>query len=244
MEHPNPFAVLSATRAALRRLALFLATGLALFVPVALALPGKLGTEEYRIPGRGSLQLTVPVAWQVLYILREPEGPPTLRFSPLDGDAFQLFVTPYWHDGLDRDITSGDAVRALVTGVGQETLKLSRDQKLVIEPFSGAATPGYFFNLEDRDAPAEEFRFVTQGALVVGDVVLTFTLLTHERASGAYDAAFALLRGARLVTPTKGVSMTPDCPSCGGDVMDLAFRADSRHLAAIAVKAITAAPGL
>lgn len=185
------------------RLLLCLTLALAWMAPAAHATA--TDAEEYTLPGRGTLVLEVPVAWQAVYVLPTPTSSPTIHFTPVDGNAFRLTVSVHWYEGLDRDITRPDYLRELVQKVGEESLKMVPGQTLEVRKMEGAEQGGYLFSLVDAAAPADEYPYLTQGALALGKVVLAFTLLTRDSPSSAGEAALAMLRTARLRAPGKGV---------------------------------------
>lgn len=156
--------------------------------------------EYYPVPGHGELRLLVPEEWQLRYIYTEDASTaPTMHVTPLDGRAFEMTVTVYWHDGLDRDITNSEALRERVEKAGEEALKASTDEEINIDPIEGAIQPGFVYDLTDADAGEGEFRYLTQGALAVGELVLVFTLVTNDRPSTDRDGCLELLRTARQV---------------------------------------------
>jgi len=111
----------------LRLLALFLAP---LFLLPPMALAGDYGLERYPIPGHGTLVLDEPRAWQAKLVQPADHGSPTSVIYPLEDQRFQLFITVFWHDGYDRDVTSRKAIRALVEKVGKAVLKMSDQSAL------------------------------------------------------------------------------------------------------------------
>lgn len=163
--------------------------------------------EDYPLPGHGELRLQVPADWQVRFTYTEDAStPPSLHVFPLAGEAFEMFITVYWHDGLDIDITSVDALHQRVRQAGNEALQGSTDKTLTIVPFEGAPQPGFLYDLEDANAADGEYRYLTQGAVAAGQLVLAFTILTHERPSEYREACLRFLRTARQVGAFQGIS--------------------------------------
>lgn len=167
--------------------------------------PGETARETYELPGRGSLLLDVPVDWQAVYVSPTPGVQPGLRFTPLEGAAFQLSVTIFWYDGLDRDITRPETLRELLGQVGEQSLALVSGQALDLEAFDGAQGQGYLFRLSDPDPAEGDYPHLTQGVLALEGVVLAFTLLHQTPDSAEAAAALAMLRGARLRARPRGV---------------------------------------
>lgn len=163
--------------------------------------------EDYPVPRHGELRLQVPAKWQVKYIYTEDgRVPPTFRVYPLEGSEFDMSMTVYWHDGMDQDITSAESLRARVEQAGAEAMRSSTDQSLAVAPLQGAAGPGFLYDLQDATAAAEDYQYLTQGALAVGQLVVVFTLLTDERPSPHRDACLEFLRAIRHIHAPYGVA--------------------------------------
>ena len=166
--------------------------------------------EDYPVPGHGELRFVVPDAWQVRYIYTEDGAQkPWFQVFPLAGDAFEMSVSVYWHDGLDEDITDAERLRQRVTQAGEQALKGSTDSAVSVAEFPRLPTPGFLYDLEDAKAADGEYRFLTQGALVVGDLVMAFTILTRDRPSAERDDCLQFLRAMRQIIARHGVSMRP-----------------------------------
>jgi hypothetical protein len=170
--------------------------------------------EDYPVPRHGELRLQVPAQWQVKYIYSEDASrPPTFRVFPLEDEAFDMSVTVFWHDGLDQDITSAEALRARVEQAGAEALQGSTDRAVAVKPLTGGSGPGFLYDLHDASASPEDYHYLTQGALAVGQLVLVFTILTDERPSVHRDACLDFLRAIRHIYAAHGVSSLSRSPA-------------------------------
>ncbi len=61
---------------------------------------------------------------------------------------------------------------------------------------SGANGSGYYFTVTDRSPGPGEFKFMSQGALQVGELTLWFTILTDEGEDTVAVEALAMLQAA------------------------------------------------
>lgn len=184
---------------------LMLACALLLAGLVGSARADDYGRERYPIPGHGTLVLNEPKSWQAQFVQPGDDGFPSIVMYPLDDQRFELFITVFWHDGYDRNVTSAASVRALVERVGAEVLKMSDQSKLDLEEIPGLSQPGYMYELDDSSAGEGEYSHVAQGALAVGDLVVTFTLLTNDPASPDEQTVLEMLRTARQVGGARGM---------------------------------------
>ena len=162
--------------------------------------PAGPAARIFPVPGHGQLELTVPTDWRDT--VDQPLGglPPTIAFLPAEGEAFRLLVTALW----DRDgrPISTDAVRAMAQRALNDARTYAVEQGAALVAAQGTEASGWYFRLTDRRVPAGtlprgEYAYLVQGAARVGDLLLTFTLLTNARDGAEHEAAVALIRSAR-----------------------------------------------
>ena len=72
---------------------------------------------------------------------------------------------------------------------------------LPLEELSGAKGPGYYFSATDKAPKPEEFAYLTQGMLLVGELAVTFSVLTNDGQEKVRDAALDMLKRAVQVKP-------------------------------------------
>jgi len=171
-----------------------------------------LERQEYDVFAHGRVVMQVPGDWQTEYVTYNDLTPPTLHVTDENDPTFDMSVTVYWHDGLDRTLVSAEALRTLVERVGHETLALSLQKHLKVEAIKGLRQPGFLFNLSDSQAREGEYHFVTQGAMAVGNLVLAFTLLTEQRPSAEWSACLEMLKSARQIPARESVSRRASPP--------------------------------
>lgn len=139
------------------------------------------GREEYDIPDHGTLIMDVPVKWQAKFYQPEDDGFPIISFFPFKGpDTFQLSVGVFWSTDALRDLTDPHNLRRFVESVGQKVLEQADQDSLDLEEIVGHSGIGYLFDLTDMDAGEDEYQYLTQGALGVGNIVVVFSLFTRE----------------------------------------------------------------
>jgi len=141
--------------------------------------------ESFAVPNHGELVFHVPVDWEINYVFHDEEEavPPVVTFFARDEEQrelFQLNISALWDDSFTRNVTDPASIRELVEEVGQDILEYSDQEELVLQQLSGGSGEGYYFNVTDSSARPGEYRHLTQGALAVGDVVLVFSLFTHD----------------------------------------------------------------
>ncbi|MEQ8937563.1 MAG: hypothetical protein RLT30_02565, partial [Gammaproteobacteria bacterium] len=87
--------------------------------------------------------------------------------------------------------------KAMVTEAGNNTLSYSDENQLELKEITGRAGQGYYFELTDSSAGEDEYRYLTQGALGVGQVLLVFSLFSNDANGILSEAMFRSLQSAR-----------------------------------------------
>jgi hypothetical protein len=163
---------------------------------VALAGP-EIAGREYPLPDHGSLQLQIPTSWR--HDVRQPPDrlPPTITLRPAEGRQFEFLITPLWSPKSDKGFNRIDKVRALVDGDRRGLAPSAVEKELVLESIEGPEAHGYYFVATDKAPKPGEFEFVIRAGIGVGDLLLSATILSHEKGSEAVQEALSALRQAR-----------------------------------------------
>ena len=193
-------------RAKLRRLTT--PTIVAALLLAACAQPLAAGNEVVDLGPHGGLALQVPAGW-IMDRHEVPDQPlVTLAFGPEVGDEFTVLLTPVWPElGADPDFGSPASVYAIVEAAARDAAADAAERNPEIREFDGGRV-GYYFWATDRELagksriPPGEYLHLTQGAVMVGELLCTFTILTNDRPSGIIDAAMMMLRTAAHRTDT------------------------------------------
>jgi hypothetical protein len=169
-------------------LSLALATG-------AIAADGE--AKKYPLPNNTTLELTVPPAWQDEAKAKEGNNPAAIFFTPRQGAPFKVFVIPIGtaNPGTDTAIQ----MRAAVQQQADKVKPQAAEPILTAEEFKGAPGQGYFFSATDPAPKPNEFKFLSQGMLLVGEVVLGFGVLTNDGQESVKEQAFSMLKSAKHV---------------------------------------------
>lgn len=166
------------------------------------AQPLAAGEQVVALGPNGGLALQVPAGWTM--DKRETPDDPlvTLTFGPEVGDEFTVLLTPIGPAlAADPDFGSPTSVYRIVAAAAQDVAADAAETELEVREFDGGGV-GYYFWATDRDLvgksriPPGEYLHLTQGAIMVGELLCTFTVLTNERPSGIIDAAMMMLRTA------------------------------------------------
>ena len=126
--------------------------------------------------------------------------PPTIIFKPASGGDFQVLVTVLWSKTEEQDFNSPTKIRALVEQHGQKILPKAVETKLVVQQMRDVNNIGYFFSLTNKAPNPGEFRYMTRGAIGVGDLLVSTTILHPIKESGSVKDALSMLREAKQIS--------------------------------------------
>jgi hypothetical protein len=154
------------------------------------------GLRRFELPNRDTLELNLPAGW--VEHLEQPAGGgvPTIEIAVIAGGPRQVFVTPEWPDPLAKEIRELPALRDAVRDMAERTQPQAVESYLEVRQLDGANGTGFYFAATDRNAGPEEFRFMNQGALQVGELTVWFTILSNEGQDTVAVEALAMLQAA------------------------------------------------
>ena len=176
---------------------------------------GGLELHSYSLPGHGALQLNVPTSWQETVSHPRGDLPPTIEFAPAKGNSFSVQITPLWSVTSDPTFNHPDKIRPLVETIGRKQLEQSVETEVTLNEIKGVEARGYFFTVTDKAPKEEEWKFLTAGAVGVGDLLVSFTILTNSL-DAERDQALQIIGAVRQVAgrtlepePQPSQSVTP-----------------------------------
>ena len=152
---------------------------------------------SYWVPGHGTVDLAVPKSWRVVNTGGEDEPPLTLKFLLDQGSSsmFMLSLAPMNLAEFEGEDTV--ELRRRVLRGGEELLPESVENRVQVRILEGRDVVGYYFSLTDKAPKPDEYGYITQGAAIVGDLVMTFTLLSMDDNSISREQVVELVKSAR-----------------------------------------------
>ena len=153
----------------------------------------------FEVPDHGRLRMVVPPEWKVVSTARKTPPVASVHMGPSIGDGFDLQMTTIWLDAARRAKMTPDVVKDNVRRSGETLLKEAENKSVIIDDLKGEDVAGYYFTLADSNPKPGEFRYVTQGTFVTGELMTAFTFL--HRLPDTEDLALFLrmLAGTRQV---------------------------------------------
>ena len=146
--------------------------------------------KAFALPDSSKLELTVPAGWQDE--LKEK----SIALSPREGTPFQVVVTPIARQKPGASADTAIQMRHNVQQAADKVKPSALEPYLAVDELKGAPGPGYYFSATDREPKPGEFKYLTQGMLLVGDVVVSFGILTDDGQEKVRDRALAMLKSA------------------------------------------------
>lgn len=175
------------------RILLFLA---ALLPAVPAFAADKLAQKRYPLPEeRGTFVLNAPVAWKD-QVQQPPQSPPTILFTPATGKPFQVLITPIWKPRPDIPTPSKEALRENVQRAADELKSERIENKIKLVEIQGKTGPGFYYSATDKAPKPDEFKFLTQGRIMVSELMVTFAILTNDGQQQVVRDALTMIRGA------------------------------------------------
>lgn len=153
--------------------------------------------RSYALPGHGSFQMNVPASWKDSEHRPVPDQPPTLMFDPPSGAPFKVLVTPIWKFRADIELPTVSQVKDKVRHAAELAAPQAIEKEFPLKELKGEAAKGYYFSATDKAPNPGEFKYMSQGMIRVGELVVTFTVLTNDGQEAVVRDALAMVAGAR-----------------------------------------------
>jgi hypothetical protein len=156
--------------------------------------PGKKVETRYRVPDVHVLTLDVPYGWQDE--IQQPKGDPgpTIVFRPEKMPASDILVTPMWSPQQEEGFNSAQRIREILEEGGRAALAESVEKELTFRKLQGNSGTGWYFTLTDKASHTKpgEYKYMTQGGIGVGHLLVMFTIFTNDKDSADIPAALEM----------------------------------------------------
>jgi Spy/CpxP family protein refolding chaperone len=152
--------------------------------------------RRFALPEHGQFVIPVPADWKGQMSPRGNGTPPTITFTPASGKPFQVVMTTIWPATRDGQPQSRDQLRAAVQRGLDSAKTQAVEKELRVVEFQGRSGPGFYFSATDRAPKPDEYKFLTQGVVRVGELSVTFTILTNDGQDAIVKQALDALKGA------------------------------------------------
>lgn len=155
--------------------------------------------KSYALPQHGTLKLVAPHDWKDEVHPAEPGMPPTIEFQPAKGVPFEVLVTPIWRAHADVPLATRETIHDRVQRAAESMKGQSVETDIPLVELKGASGPGFYFAVTDKAPKPDEFKYLTQGIVQVGELVLAFSVLTNDGQANVVSAVLAMMKSAAHV---------------------------------------------
>jgi hypothetical protein len=153
----------------------------------------------FQVPDHGRFRMIIPLEWRVSSKSTASPAAAVVHIVPSTGDAFDIRFTTLWLDASARNRTTADSIRSNVKRSADTLLVQSENKSVILEDLQGDQTHGNYFTLADSNPAPGEYRYVTQGSFLTGELLTAFTILHREPNTADLNRALRMLAAATHV---------------------------------------------
>ncbi|MBN2366451.1 MAG: hypothetical protein JXL67_09800 [Calditrichaeota bacterium] len=155
----------------------------------------------YSVEKKKKVKFVIPQGWKDKVEKKSGFSPYTVSLVDPKDKSSKLLVSMIPLDEQPADFKNQENIRKSLEIKGEQLLSSSVQDSLVIVEFSGINSPGYYYFLTDRAPKPGEYKHIYQGSIGVGEILVTFTLLTNNKDSEFIDQAFDLIIKIEFIKP-------------------------------------------
>ncbi len=181
----------------------------------ALSALAPLRGYRFEMPDSSNLLLRVPAGWKAAVEPKSERNAPRIVLTPIGGAPFRVMVTPVWRTAGEPAPTATQ-IREWVLRAAGSLLPQAEEKRFTLQEMRGAEGNGFFFRLTDRAPSAGGYRYIHEGILRTGGLLLFFTILTNVGQETFAAQALTMLRDARHMPPAPKPPPKRQAPRAGG----------------------------
>ncbi|MFG6485661.1 hypothetical protein ACG04R_03195 [Roseateles sp. BYS78W] len=168
----------------------------AALVALILALPALAAELRVPLPNRDDLVIDVPDGWHGQVQRPRADLPPTVAITGPNAATLQVLVTPLWPTGGAKAPTPDD-IRSMVQRSADRIRPRAVEPELKLHDLDATGKVGYYFSATDAAPEPGGFKSMSQGAVGMGELRVTFTILVNGEPAEPTSQALALVRSMR-----------------------------------------------
>ncbi len=137
------------------------------------------------------------------------DGAVPVRTYDLPGHGRLEFSVPgEWKEEVNRPPGDLPPTIEFSPAVGNE-VEASVEKEITLKAIKGAESAGSYFTVTDRAPKKDEWTYLTEGAAGVGDLLVSFTILTNSLDSGELRQALRMIESCRQIKSTEKPPVPP-----------------------------------
>jgi hypothetical protein len=151
--------------------------------------------RSYAVEGHGVVTLSVPEGWTEQV---RPAGrrPLTIELSSPD-DKTILLVSPLWSPSGDETFNSTEKIAEAIGAAAKSVQSTAVEKELPLHPIETSTGEGRYFAATDRAPKEGEYRYMANGAVPAGPLLLSFTVLSHVAPPEGFASALNTVGSAQ-----------------------------------------------
>ncbi len=152
--------------------------------------------RRYELRDGNSIELKIPTSWKS-ELKDGPQLPyATITLQPRAGSLFDILISPIVFRGNDASSLSANDIRRRVQAGIDVIRNRAVEKEVEVKELNGSTGPGYYYTVTDRKPKSGEYKYMTSGIVRIGDLAVSFTVLTNDGQTKIIDQALAMLRSA------------------------------------------------
>jgi len=157
--------------------------------------------KEYPVPNHGFLRMNMPLAWKVEPRALADPSSLFLHIAPTKGNTFDAQVTVVWLNAANLSATTAESIKANTERTGNGVLLQAVEKTLTLREMRGTQTVGTYYSLTDRIPAPGEFKHITQGSFLTGELMCAFTIHSESSNTSEVKQLLKILTEATHVKP-------------------------------------------
>jgi hypothetical protein len=153
--------------------------------------------RSYGLAAGGTVLLEVPAGWKEEIRQQDGASFPAIVLRP--GKKLELLFTPM--RPADGQMPPLATLEASLIESGSPHLAGAVQDSITLEALESGAVVGRYYRLTEKQPPPGEYPSVIAGALIVGPIVGSFTVLTHDPDGDEAREALRILCSATFEPP-------------------------------------------
>jgi hypothetical protein len=162
---------------------------------VALLLPAVASAAEITrkvvVPDHGAFEISLPAEWRYSTEPSPGGGGDTLKLEPAQGERFVLYITAAWVPESNRD--AAEAAKWMRVRLHNQTV----EEDIPVQAAKGTRNAVHWFRATNKNPTPGEHEAMIQGAAIVGELMVGFTMLHHPGNLPEKDTVLKALGAAR-----------------------------------------------
>jgi len=123
-----------------------------------------------------------------------------VSYKAAENHDFDMLITAVQdisYKDPDHDL---ETIQSRVKAAGQSWLPRSVEDTVLLHHVDGPAVHGYYFSLTDKTTPlpAGEFKHITQGMALSGNLLIVFTISTNDGQAPMVEQGLGIIASARF----------------------------------------------